>query len=318
MPKQLNEVVVWVLAGLVTGLIAAASSGFPELRFFISLVWTAPIALIVVKYGLPQGVASVLIAGLVAGVVTGPVEGSLIAWEIGPLALVIGLLYKNRVPAARAMMICVLVSVLVHLTELGITYGQFSKEWLQVQKELTDQFIAAYKKAGVLDQVFPGLSETEIRTTVLQSLRVFFQLLPGFSVAVSTLLALTNYRLSHRYISRGGIALAPVLPFAQWRFPWYIIWTAILGLLGVLLGTPDSIILLSGENLLLVSGFFSLILGFSVTVNYLGRATLPGLLKWVLIVFLILNGIFSLGFILVLGLFDPIINFRRLGVKKAE
>lgn len=316
MAKNFNGVVVWMAAGLVTGLLALASSGFPELRFILSLAWAAPIAFIVCKYGLPQGIGSILVAGILVGLLTGPVAGSLIMLEIGPLALVIGLLYKNNVPTGRAMIICVLVTTTIHLAELIVTYGELSRQWGQVQKEFgisVDQLIAAYKKSGVLAST--GLSEAEIRTTMQQSLQMLFQLLPGITVIGAIITALTNYRFAHRYFTRGGITLPTVLPFNQWSLPWYVIWATILGLLGVIMGPTESIMLLSGRNLLVVSGFLGVLLGIAVVAYYLGRSRMPGLFKGLFVVFLIFNGIFSLAFVMVIGLFDPIINFRRLGVK---
>lgn len=318
MAKDFNGVVVWMIAGLVTGLLAIASFGFPQLRFIVSLAWAAPIAFIVCKYGLSQGVGSILVAGVLVGLLSGPVAGGIIMLEIGPLAIAIGLLYKNKVPAGRAMIICVLVATIIQLVELWVTYGQLSTQWVQIQKEFglnVDQLIAAYKKSGALEQASTGLSDAEIRTTMQQSLQMFFQLLPGISVIAATITALTNYRFAHRYFTKGGITLPKVLPYRQWRLPWYIIWATILGLAGVIFGPPESILLLSGRNLLVVSGFLGVLIGISIVAYYLSRSKIPGLIKGLLIVFLVLNGIFSLAFIMMIGVFDPIINFRRLGVK---
>lgn len=318
MINRIQSVTSWLGAGAITGLLALLGTRQADFQILLSLVWAVPIIYIIVRYGLYQGINALLVTGIILGLATSPLNGAVIMLEIASLAIVIGLLYKNGVPSWRTMVISALVAAVFQLVALGMNSEQFNVNSLQLRQEFDrnmDQFIAAYRESGQLDKTFQEIPEQQLREMVFQTFITFIQLLPGIAVIIATLTALFNYRIAYRYLRYKGINVPEYLPFRLWRFPWYAIWGMILGLIGVILGEYNSLVGIAGKNILLVSSFFSLLMGSAVLNFYFSRSKMSGLLKGLLIGFIILNGIFSLVFILLIGLFDPILNFRRFNAK---
>jgi len=318
MSARISSVMPWISAGLLTGLFALAGNSFPGMRIIFSLFWAVPTVYLIRRYGLYQGTLAILVAGFAVILALNPVNGLVAMLEIGSLALVMGLLYKNAVPARRAMLISVVVAVSMQLMILGATYGQFLTEASEVQRDMEkhlDEIIASYRQAGLVGASPEGLSEEGLRQVLRQSSILAWQLVPGTAIILATLSALANYRFAYRYMTSRQMTLPEDISFGSWRFPWYVIWGMIAGLFFLLFGEENGVLNLLGKNMVLVSLFLSLVLGLAVLSYYLSRISMPGFLKIILVVFLVFNGIISVALLTVVGLFDPVVNFRRLEAK---
>ncbi len=318
MSARISSVIPWVSAGLLTGLFALTGNSFPGMRIIFSLFWAVPTVYLIRRYGLYQGTLAILIAGIVVSLAIDPLNGLIAMLEIGSLALVMGLLYKNAVPARRAMLVSVFVAVTMQLMILGATYGHFTTEASEVQRNMEkhlDEMIASYRQAGLVGTSPEGLSEEGMRQVLRQSSILAWQLVPGTAIILATLSALANYRFAYRYMTSRQMALPEDISFGSWRFPWYVIWGMIAGLFFLLFGEENGVLNLLGKNMVLVSLFLSLLLGLAVLSYYLSRISMPGFLKIVLVIFLVFNGIISVALLTIVGLFDPVVNFRRLEAK---
>ncbi|MFZ3172570.1 MAG: DUF2232 domain-containing protein [Carboxydocellales bacterium] len=318
MSVRISSVLPWVFAGILTSLFALTGYFLPGMQIIFSLFWAVPIVYLIRRYGLYQGCLAILLAGIIAAIVSDPENGLLAMLEIGSLALVMGLLYKNGVPARQAMWICVFIAVLLQLIILGATYGQYTTQAAEVQQDMEkqlDEIIASYKQAGLIVTSPEGLSEESLRKGIRKSAILAWQLVPGTAVILATLSALFNYRFAYRYMLTRQMSLPEDISFGSWRFPWYVIWGMIIGLGLLLIGEDNGVVKLLGMNIIMVSLFGSLILGLAVLSYYLSRVALPWFLKIIIIFFLIFNGIISIMILTIIGLFDPVVNFRRLEAK---
>ncbi|MCL2678172.1 MAG: YybS family protein, partial [Clostridiales bacterium] len=108
-------------------------------------------------------------------------------------------------------------------------------------------------------------------------------------------------------------------PFRNWRIPWPLVWGVILGLGLYLLGPHlnSEPLEQAGVNLLYIFSPLMFIIGLAV-VSWFFKAyrVSPFLILLLIVLFIRYPGFFFIWLIL-LGLFDPLLNFRaRLAPKK--
>jgi hypothetical protein len=177
---------------------------------------------------------------------------------------------------------------------------------------LLDSLMLQYKNTGLLtglqDQ---GITEAELKIMLEQILSFYGMIIPGLAAVSGMFEFGVIYYFFVRWIvySKKGR-----IPFSRWRLPWYAVWGSIAALGCYLLGEEFSWFMLRGFglNLLVVYMAVALVIGISVYFFFLQSPNVPRLVKWVLILGNIFYFIFSLISIILLGLFDLVLNFRRL------
>ncbi len=317
MSFKYSPIMPWLVTGLLTGLLALAGYVLPEVRFFVSLVWAVPVVYLVRRQGLRQGSLAILLASLVVSLAAGASNGLIVILEIGSLALVMGLLYKNAVPAQRIMLYSVVVAVVMQLMLLGVTINQLTSDnqevKLQIEKQQTE-ILTMFKEVGLVGTA-GAPTEEEFRQAFQETWLLTLQLASGITIITAILMALANYQLAYYYLARQRQALPQHLPLANWRFPWYTIWGLITGLSLLLLGNGSGIADVLGKNIVLVSLFGGLLLGLAVLSYYFSKKALPKMLKISLVLLIVFYLPLALVLLTLIGIFDPVVNFRRIATQ---
>lgn len=169
-----------------------------------------------------------------------------------------------------------------------------------------------YRQSGMLSTFQQqGMSESELKSLLEQIINYVILITPGLATISGLLKWGTVYYFFTRWFTEPG---QEYRYFILWRIPWYAVWGMNLAVLSYLIGDQFQWVVLKGFgiNLMLVYGIVALILGSSVFLFYLKSPRMSVFLKTILVfTSLIYIHITIVGLIL-LGLFDLVLNFRRL------
>ncbi|MDA8442796.1 MAG: DUF2232 domain-containing protein [Peptococcaceae bacterium] len=189
----------------------------------------------------------------------------------------------------------------------------------QLQKALTGPIFNAmmqnYQQTGFIQMMQKqGVSESQLRATLLQVLNLTARLYPSQEILkVMTIVALAYLLL--RYILYKGMAIKSTIPrFREWALPWYAIWGAIIGLAAYLGGDYLNMAWMATVGLNIVFSYVPvcLVLGVANITYVLGSPKVPVVFKLALIFVALFDLPATVVILAVLGLFDMVLNLRRM------
>lgn len=286
----------------------------PPLLFVTTLLMPLPLAVLVRRRDLRLGLMSLLVASALMFILFGrPITVFLLILQSGPLGILLGLLFKNRVSAGPGIIACSVVAAAMTVLTLLISFWITGINPFAVGEEMRrsmEQVVEWYRRAGWVDE--SALRELEAGTR--QMTRLVALLLPANLVIWSVISAYITYALTRLVFIRINYEVTPLPPFSRWKFPWYIIWGGITGLALTLLGDEFAIPGLGavGKNILYIVGFLHFILGISVATYFVKNWKIARVLKYLIVGLVALYWPFALSVLLTLGIMDPILNVRRL------
>lgn len=304
----------------LTTIIALVGLYMPPLYILTSLLTPLPLAVVVRRRDLKTGFMAMLVAGALLFMLFGrPVAVVLLIIQMGPLGLLLGLLFKNYVSAGFSVVIAGLFSAVLLVASLFFSFWLTGINPFIMGPEMAqamDHVINTYKQAGILDQA----GEKEARLLIENFIRYMNLLLPGILVMSSIISTFVTYLINRQVLLRLGYNVPALPPFSRWRFPWYSIWGIILGLSLVLAGDSPGRTLMSatGKNLLLVVGFIYTILGLSVASYFIKGWKIARPVKIIMVVMAFLYLPFMFSVLLTLGVLDTLVNTRRLSENDEE
>lgn len=298
----------------LTAIVALLGLYIPPLFFLSSLVAPLPLAVLVRRRDLKTGAMALVVAGFLLLMLSGrPLAVLMVIVQMGPLGLLLGLLFKNHVSAGTSVMLAGIVSVIITLISLGLTFGIAGINSLVMSQEMRqsiEQVLYWYQQRGLVNPV----AEQEFRRLINEAIQLIGLLLPANLAIWSLISTFITYSLGRLIFQRLGYTVPPLPPFSRWRFPWYLIWGLILGLGLVMGGDTLGLVrfVVAGKNLLYVSNFLYLILGLSIACFYTKKWNLSRLVKFLLIGVFFLYWPFAVIILSTLGLLDSLFNIRQL------
>lgn len=316
--NRLSALVEGALLAALTAMLALLGILIPPLSMVTSLVWTLPIVVVIVRRDFKTGLMATAVAGFLVFLFTGPVRAFLLFTQFGGLGLVYGYIFKRKISAGWAVFGGGLVSVIsAFLTIffstllLGVDYSQWGVEISASIKPTLEM----YERLGLLEKMADqGITKEMLRQNLQQMARVLGILLPGIITVAAVFSAFINYLLARILLKKLRISIPPLPPFRQWRLPWYTVWGIIAGLALVLAGDywKIKVLVIIGQNILYVYVPLLMVTGTAVVVYFYHHWRIAPLFK-VLIVFLVFMYLpIAFSMVLMLGLFDPLFNYRRL------
>jgi len=243
---------------------ALAWAYIPFLSLVAMLIIPVSLAVLVRKQDLRYALVMLLIMVAVLSAFTSkPQLALLLVLQTGPLGLLLGLLFKNHVPAEKALTTIVLFSITVAVGIFLLTYlftgnnplvlNNDQRHVFDQERQLLIQMFAQGGMAGELDP--ETMNELE---RVIEQLEVIWPVLSTSSAIIwFMVVAAITYWLTKRVMSRLGYSVPASIPFSHWRIHWYAIWGIITGLGLLLVG--DQVVVQNlavvGKIILLVTGF---------------------------------------------------------------
>lgn len=301
-----------IFAGL-TVVIALLGLLIPPLFLLSNLITPLPLAVLVRRRDLKTGALALMVAAALLLVLYGrPVTVLMLVIQLGPLGLLLGLLFKNHVRAGLA--VAAAAGVAAGLTLVTLVLGF----WITGINPLTmgpqmhqgvEHLLEWYRQHGFIE---PGMEE-ELRRLLQEMMQLAALLLPANLVIWSLVSTFITYYLGQVVFRRLGYVVTPLPPFRQWQFPWYLVWILILGLAFFMGGDAleKQVFSATGKNLLYTGAFLYLVLGLAVVSFYFARWQLSRAVKILLAVALLLYWPFAVLMLITLGLLDSLVNIRH-------
>ncbi len=285
----------------------------PPLFLFSNIVTPLPLAVLVRRRDLKTGALALVVAALLLLMLYGrPVTVLMLVIQMGPLGLLLGLLFKNQVRAGVAVTVAGVVAAGLTLLTLVLGFWITGINPFAIGPEMhqgAEHILEWYRQRGVLE---PEMEE-ELRHLLGEMMQLAGLLLPANLVIWSLVSTFITYYLGQVVFRRLGYVVTPLPAFRLWQFPWYLVWILILGLVFFMGGDVLGRQLLSavGKNLLYTGAFLYLVLGLSVVSFYFARWQLSRLVKMLLAVALLLYWPFAVIILITLGILDSLVTIRH-------
>ncbi len=294
---------------------------FPPVAPVAALFIPVAPAVLVRRQDLRYGVALLfLMAAVLSAVTAKPSLALLLTLQTGPLGLLLGLLFKNRVPSGKALTAAVSFSLAVSLVILlagclmtgsnPFVLNDRQQYVFEQERRLLYQMFGQGGSAGQLDPATMKELEAVInRVEALWPVLAVASTLIWFMVSAGA-----TYWITRRVMARFGYEVPAAIPFSNWRLPWYVIWGVIAGL-GLLLGGDQfrlQGLAAAGKVVLWVTGFILSVIGASVLAFYLRRWKLAWPLKLLGVIIMAVYLPVTAGMLVAVGIIDSIWNIRRL------
>jgi uncharacterized protein YybS (DUF2232 family) len=306
-----------MMAALAT-LLALTGMYLPPLSLVSKVIWTIPIVVLIVRHNLKAGVISLTVAALLVMMFSNPIQAGFLVLQFGFVGLVYGAMLKRNTPPGNVILAGGLTAIAAQLAVFFLLsqVGGFSlanfEAGLKAQVEPTLQM---YRSLGLIGG--QGVTEEILREGLLEIILWVKLLLPGSLIAASILAALMNFLAAVIVLRKLKIPVNPLPPFREWQLPWYLAWGVIAGLGLALAGDyyqweTAGIV---GKNILFIYAPFLFIFGLSVVTYFFKMLKLSAITKTIVAVLAIMNVSLTVIVVTSLGLFDALLNYRRLAPK---
>lgn len=286
----------------------------------LEVVLPVPLGVLVALHGLPAGLGAAAAFLAAWGFLTK--TPAVVLASAGALlsGLVYGVGLRRAVPPGR---IILLGAAAVAGGEVPWQLPVLAEAWNRWRAGMAEGAAATldfYRNSGLLATVAGhGVDPEEFRVFLDKLATHFGRLFPavvGWELLAAAALA---YFLC-RWLAGRRLALAALPPFWRWQIPWPFAWGFIGGLAAFLCGDwrGNDVLLTVGENVLV--GYVPLLLVSGLAVaGYLYRyLALPPFVKAAGVLAALLYWPLGAAVVLLLGLFDPLLNFRRIEIHGGE
>ncbi|KJS03446.1 MAG: hypothetical protein VR68_01380 [Peptococcaceae bacterium BRH_c4a] len=293
----------------------------PSMAMLTILFMPIPLALMVRRLDLRYGLATLLATVAILFLLTGrPQTVFFLAFQTGPLGILLGLIFKNHLSAGRALSVTVGFSLVVAGVILVSSYFVTGTNPLVLSER--DRQVFDVERKMISDMVAPGgraqgLGTADVREMekVIAQVEAMWPVLATSSIIIWSMVSATiTFSFTRYAMARCGYGQIAALPFSRWRLPWHVIWGIIGGLAFLLAGDESNIkeLALAGKIMLWVMGFVFTVMGMSVATFFLGRWKVAWPIKLAVTVALGIYLPFTFSMLVTLGVIDSIVNVRRL------
>lgn len=301
----------WAFFTLMFAVAGLAGVYLPPLYSVAAMLLPLPPLLIVLKLDIRYALLGLAAAGLIFFVFMAPETAGVLVFQYGLLGVLYGLLFKNRVSSGKILSIGMLYAGVSALLYLVLSYFAGNNLFVlgEEGRRAFEQSMAAYRDTMLND--IPA----EVQETFSESIISTYELLfPGQYMVSSAALSAITYFFARACLARLNYFLAPGLVFTMISLPWYSIWGPIAGLALTLAGDNFAWLLAAktGKNILYILFWLYIVLGLSVAAHFFRRINVVWPVKAVFLIFALAYLPFSMVVLILLGVTDSLVNFRRL------
>lgn len=306
--QRVSPLVEGAFLAVITAIMGALAIYFLPVKFLVDYVWAIPLIIIVKRYDLRAGLLTLVITFIITGILTEPVNTILLGIELAPLALVYAVLFKREFSPGVILVTGVVVALLSDLaTILGYLY--LAKIYIipteQALSMQAQQFAQLYTKLGMDATQAKQLAESAVRMTIA--------LIPSSLAIASVFRAFLTYIVATKVLRRFKYKVGRLPSFSEWKLPWYFVWPLIIGLIMSLAGDQFNIstVAMIGKNLVFAVLPIYFLIGLAVFISFIKSWVIPSWIKALLVVMAVINWTGTLVLLILIGIFDPLISFRR-------
>lgn len=313
----------YLLAAGSTVLVAWLLNVSPDgiVSHLVALAGIVLLAELTFRYGLPAGITGVVaLVAVLAAWGLHPYLAPYWGVRVGVAGVVYGYAFGSGLAAGHAVALGLGIVLLAVLVALPFFTRLWATWWAAVLASVEPAW-EMYRQSGLLDTLAElGGTAESFRQALERTAGLIATLVPSFTVLELAFWAIAGYLLAHWLARRRGAEAkpgpAPIPAFSKWRVPWYLSWIIIGGLGMALLGDYGGLEQLVnwGANIVFLYLVLAAVIGLAVGASYYLYLPWPPVLKNILLLPAVLYPPFTflaLLVVTVLGLFDPLIDFRR-------
>ena len=299
------------LLAALTVVIALASVYVPLAGPFIALLWPLPLAVLVLRHGMRQGIMAMVVAGAALAMLIEPLIALRLVLAYGPLGLMLGYGYRQGFSGLKLFPLAFLAAILGELAVLGVIFAVFGNNpfamLMDGLKSSFDATFALYEQAGMsAEEIAAGCAQIDTGLTLMA------QLGPLLIVVLGLLDAGVAFFFGGKILRRLGHEVPQLPPFADWRLPKAFAYLFGFAMVGLYWGGTRQIgwlyqISLNADMLALFAG---LIQGLALMSTVMNKFNIKGFWRWLFYLLILINGLFA-QILAFTGLFDMVFDYRR-------
>lgn len=315
----------FLIFALATGTLSLMLAYLPNLSFFLAILWGATFIMGAAFMDRKQFIIVFLFNLFLLWGLGG---GALFFYTafFGVPALIMSLLasrhtdyYKIQKWGIVGAVLGVSVFLLLIYVSTGSIGIQETKSELSIMVEDT---IEMYEELGFFDAVQEqGIAREEIDRTMKSLINGIAWHLPAYYYLQAILAAFFMLLLASFMTLKRGIERLKKKPYNQEIMSWKLVWVTILGLALWLLGWEDkNYVYYTGSNIIAVLTPIAVYYGVAAVVYRLRELTILGR-RWTAVILVILSVLFPLsavGFFSIIGMFDSLLDLRKIRTEQEE
>jgi len=309
------------LMAALTAILAMAGIFIPMLEPVVMTIWTLPVVVVCLRWGMRPGAVTMAAAGLVILIIATPTYAvDMLLRSAGP-ALIIGYGFIHKWKSETSILFTAIAAFIGLAASYALTFmimGIGLDNLFSVEPETINEFVLLFSNYGLLDQFQMSAAEmSEFFTNIFSMLKYLF---PGMLLVGGLFTAFTNYVAANFVLGKLKVPLPPVTKLSDFRMPFGFVFGFIFGL-GLMVvgdvflpGLP--FVARVGQNISLVSIAIYIFQGIGLILHFIGRAE-PSARKILKIVFIIVILMIFLYFFMIVGLIgiaDALFDFRKMGI----
>ena len=325
MTRQANALAQGAILAAMAAILGLAALYLPVLGVLAGALWTIPIIVLILRFELNTGIMALTVALAIIGMTAGPAGALSLGLRGGFTALILGYAFRQQWSPGLTVLSGGVVTVLGTAVLLVVSFAVMGGPLLDTAEleRMVDETMELYRQYGLLDPLLQqGTSEEEVARQVRQAMGLAMSLIPGMMFISSLSAAGLTYLLARLTLKRLGYQVRPLPAFRYWQVPWYTAWGLILGLALLLAGDYLGFkpVLLMGQNIVYIYLPLLLVNGLAVVTYYYYKWNLNPAVKAIGLALLVINLPVTVIFLIILGAFDPLFNYRKLsfGTQKRE
>jgi uncharacterized protein YybS (DUF2232 family) len=284
----------------------------PIVGAFVTLLWPVPIILLGIRHGFRWSLMATVVAGVLSAILISPLKAINIVIGFGLIGLVFGHAFRAGFGAFKTILWGAVACLISNLALMGITFVVMGINPLAFQIEAMDKAIieAIEFYRGV------GMSETTIAQVQEQfkMMMVIFQILLPALIALSAIFqTYLNFILARAVLRKLGHQTPSFPPFKEWALPREMIYIVVAAAAITYLGQYLANDLLSKIGLNVLGGAAILLFGQGLALFYYlaDKYNLSRLMRNIILI-MILTTTFLQTTLVFVGLFDLVVDYRRL------
>ncbi len=313
--KSYKDTVVLVLYSTI---LVLASLFVPLVGVFTTFVWFVPLVILTIKNGFKNSLIGSIIMFFIISILSLPQNTFMFFIQYVPVALIYCYLFEKKADfktlISSGLIVSILSSAFRILFMVFVLDIDYSK-WLNSMKKMADETVEFYKTSGLWEQISKGpIKPEDFKEMIYSFSELMANITPAILVTFGLLYAFISLLFTIRILKKKDLPVAEVTSFTKWKLPWQMVWIAIIALSSLLLGDffGNKILLIIGQNIVYILVPFFLLSGFSAAVYFLKKWNLSIIFKIILVAIIVFNFPLFLVLILLLGLFDPLVNLRKI------
>ncbi len=314
--RSLVEAAMMVALSVLLGIIGRY---VPFLNIFGVLIFPLPTVVLVLRRGFRAGLIGAVSTAILLALIMNPLVALIMLIQYLFLGLFFGYAFRMGFKPITTMIIGTIISSIGTIFNLLLsTYiAGLPLEAIYAQMgEVASVFVDTLEKTGGanLDKILPaGMTIAEYKIYLLDFMQT---MLPGALIAAAMGLTAISYLIFDAVLRRLNYRIPSLPKFRDWRLDWRMVSGVILALLLNFIGNryENPALVQIGGNILYMYYFLLLIFGLAFIVWLLKNWQAERFVKVFAIIILLMFAVNNIGvfIIMLIGLFDPLLDFRRL------